>query len=48
VGIYKKGPYYTECGEMTDDKKFGVVLYVLLVGGFGEKFFSVFFPRTEM
>jgi hypothetical protein len=18
VGIYKKGPYYTECGEMTD------------------------------
>jgi hypothetical protein len=29
------------------DKKFGVVLYVL-VGGSGENFFSVFFPRTEM
>ena len=29
------------------DKKFGVVLYVL-VGGSGGNFFSVFFPRTEM
>jgi hypothetical protein len=31
VGIYKKGPYYTECGEMiSGDKKFGVVSFALV------------------
>jgi hypothetical protein len=49
VGIYKKGPYYTECGEMTDGcwlqkVRFGIVC---ISRGSVENFF-VFFPRTEM
>ena len=37
--LQKGTRYYTECGEVTDDKKFGVVSYVL-VGG--PKFFCIF------
>jgi hypothetical protein len=54
-GIYKKGPYYTECGEMfVGDKKFGVVSYVLVGGGgvYGYSLPEIFLyfstPRTEM
>jgi hypothetical protein len=54
-GIYKKGPYYTECGEMTDGcwwQKvwFGIVCTSSVVGSGGilpQKFFCIF-PLLEL
>ena len=57
-GIYKKGAYYTECGEMTDawfvgNRKFGVVSH-LIVGGRGsggilpQKIFVFFYAMTAI
>jgi hypothetical protein len=43
-GIYKKGPYYTKCGEMIDgcgNKKFGVVSHLI---EFPQKIFVFFYP----